>query len=84
MAKEIDIDEIIDSLTGTCESLDSILDRHNLLYENLNDEHFSEIDSRIFQCTNCGWWCEQYENHEHPESGEWICDDCFNEIDSKE
>jgi hypothetical protein len=48
------IDDIIAELCGTCQSLQNVLtdDEQNdaaILYA---------IDSELFECSECGWWCE--------------------------
>lgn len=44
--------------------------------ELLSDQPMLEaLDQLIFECSECGWWCEQGEANEGP-NGEDICDDC--------
>ena len=32
------------------------------------------VENFIFNCTQCGWWCETSDMAET--EGEWICEDC--------
>lgn len=65
------IDEIIDSLRGTCRSLIDFLEDQ----EDEDDTALLEaIDQDLFCCDQCNWWCEQSEAHEGT-SGD-VCDDC--------
>jgi len=52
-----DINDLIESLNGTCNSLDSALPE-GMEYDDLTTEDHAEIDANIFCCATCGWWCE--------------------------
>lgn len=56
------IQEKIDEITGTCEHLD---------LDDFTDEELIILDSQIFQCETCGWWCPLEE-----ETEDRICTDC--------
>lgn len=72
--------EIIEALRGSCKTLGEILNTHDR--EDLeNDMNFLDyLDQEIFNCANCGWWCEISEES-GIEDGELICNDC---VDSYE
>lgn len=61
------IDEIIEYLHGTCNSLyvavmyvtDDEYDSDDLTMEQLR-----KIDDEIFECEQCGWWFDMYEQAE--------------------
>ncbi len=63
--------QLIYDLQGTCNELNSFLERHNA--EDLIDHiSFLEyLDNHIFLCDGCGWWCELSEM-----SDEGVCSDC--------
>jgi len=66
--------EASDRLVGTC---DSALEFEDLF----DDQKFCEwLDTQIFLCTQCGWWCEMSEE-ESDDHGldEWTCRDCCND-----
>ena len=46
--------EVIDELRGTCNLSQS--DEHEELFDDL--DFCAELDSQIFSCTQCGWWCD--------------------------
>lgn len=68
--KHFDINTIIDSLRGSCQTLDESLP-DEMEFIDLTKEDFDQLDGEIFLCEDCGWWCEEYEN-----TGDNICDDC--------
>ena len=50
--------EIVAGLTGSCQSIEDCLEPG----ESFDDELLCEtIDENIFNCTCCGWWCENEE-----------------------
>lgn len=54
------LQELINDLSGTCFSLEESLERCNLT----EDEKTSEqLDQYIFQCEECGIWCDISEKH---------------------
>lgn len=67
------LDEIVQSLQGTCQSLEGVLEDG----ESEDDKELCEhIDQEIFLCPACNWWCERGEGHES-DLGEDVCDDCY-------
>lgn len=72
--KNFNIREVIEQLKGSCDDIDSALpDRMDL--EDLTNDDYIAIDTEIFQCEQCGWWCEICEQAEDSE----ICEDCKND-----
>lgn len=72
--------ELIDSLRGTCQSIDSALSKMidgPKTEADLTQEDHAAIDDQIFECESCGWWCEQGEQAEGHDD---TCSDCVSEI----
>lgn len=44
-------------------------------------ENCTELDGLVFQCAECGWWCEAGEANENPDGDGDLCDDCAPEED---
>lgn len=67
--------QLIYDLQGTCNGLESFLERHDA--EDLIDHapflHY--LDNHIFLCDVCGWWCELSEAAE--DSDTVVCTDCY-------
>jgi len=73
------LDEIIESLRGTCDSLDNQLEQRNLNADDLTMEYHYQIDEQIFNCSTCGWWCERCDlstKSEECETHELTCREC--------
>lgn len=82
---DFDIQPIVDSLLGTCNTLQSALDDHYPgmdEYDMTSSDH-DALDNQIFLCSTCNWWCEIHEAHE-TEGGENECDDCHESDDEEE
>jgi len=65
-------------LLGTCMSVTDLGGE----FEDLqNDKEFCEaLDSEVFLCEICHWWCENYEaSQEHVDQGQLICEECADE-----
>lgn len=77
MATNLQIEELADYLQGTCMSLEEGLGAKGL-GEELSVADAQYLDSLVFLCSACGWWCEASEANESP-SGEDVCDDCDEE-----
>ena len=45
---------LINTLVGTCKSLDEACDLCNIEFDDLD---FELLDSEIFLCDTCNWWC---------------------------
>lgn len=67
---DFDIEELIDSLQGTCATISEKLPEE--MEEDLTEQDHDAIDNRIFRCETCSWWCEVGE--EGDEKGN--CNDC--------
>jgi hypothetical protein len=55
---------------------------HNLTYAasaaEMSDKTFcQELDSLVFECIGCGWWCDVEELHDTDEGQK--CNDCVGE-----
>jgi len=66
--------QLIYDLQGTCEGLNSFLEREA---EDLIDylPFLEYLDGHIFLCESCGWWCEVSEMAVTEEV--CICDQCY-------
>ena len=66
--------EIVEEYQGTCNFLsqedEQFLEEHDL---------FQKLDDQIFNCVNCGWWCEIHEEVGSEFTGEMICSDCWDD-----
>ncbi len=74
-----EVQEAIDILQGTCDTLDGAIQEttgnDELGEDDLTSEQHNLIDNQIFLCTECNWWCEISEQAE--DDNEPICQDCF-------
>lgn len=76
MEKELTrIEQLIDVLQETCKSLSEGCNILGFEEEDLSTEELEYLDSTLFLCDHCGWWCEIYEDSGRGE-GELICNDC--------
>ena len=67
--------QIIDDLKGTCLGLEAHLESLGRV-ELMDTASFTaQLDDQIFECAECGWWCEQSEATAI-ETGEDLCLDC--------
>lgn len=48
--------------------------------EELSTEDCVALDRLVFECTQCGWWCDENEKNEHPATGDWLCDECYRDF----
>lgn len=74
---DFDIQTVIDSVQGTCDTI------NDHLPEGMNDmdltlEDHNSIDNQIFQCDECGWWYEQCQNAGDADDGK--CEDCVENV----
>lgn len=72
--KNFDVNELIETLQGSCDTLDAALPDGMEFIDLTKDDH-DRIDSEIFLCEQCGWWCEQSEANES--DGGDVCQDCY-------
>ena len=75
MTEQSKIEAVIDDLRGTCSSLDAVAERHDI---DPNDAGLCDaIDAQIFNCADCGWWCEMHEEvSAFAGLDEWTCSEC--------
>lgn len=77
--------EIVDHLQGTCDEIMTYID-NRIEEDDIDEEWFRKnelqimdyVDNRIFNCSQCGWWCEagDWVDQGDDYSGEEICSDC--------
>lgn len=66
-----EIDKIIESLNGTCNSLDT----EEYLANGFSEDNLTQaIDEAIVLCEQCGWWVEACEVNDDN-----VCNDCSHE-----
>lgn len=80
-AKEIE--EICESLTGTTQSLEEVVNHVTQgrveSLDAVDVKTLAEIDEKVFCCEGCGWWCSTDELHN--EDDQQLCDDCEEDND---
>lgn len=68
--------EAASQLQGTCKSIPELGEEFEAL---LNDDAFcARLDELVFECEECGWWCEISEMSQNKE---WTCEECAPEED---
>jgi hypothetical protein len=72
-------EEIAHELQGTCMSLGSVLERHEMEGAEDDLDFCHALDALVFECEKCGWWFEQSEMAQNQD--DWICEDCHDEAD---
>lgn len=80
MATNLELDKLADTLQGTCMSLEAGLEQLGL-GEELSVADAQYLDSLVFLCDGCSWWCEVGEANENPDGGGDLCDDCHEDED---
>lgn len=66
---------IVDELRGTCDSLDTVAERHGV--DPMDTALCDALDAEIFKCAECGWWYEMHEEvSAFADLDEWTCRDC--------
>ena len=80
MAKQQLIEQLIERLRGTCDSMQTHCE--DLGLNDYDDDVCAAVDQEIFCCASCGWWCGQDEEASD-EAGldEWTCRDCVEELE---
>lgn len=70
--------EAAEKLLGTCSDVYHLGEE----FEEAQDyrEFTDALDDAVFCCCACGWWFEQPAST-HPESGEWVCEECAQEAE---
>jgi formylmethanofuran dehydrogenase subunit E len=73
-----EVNELVNYIQGTVMSLDNATEQLFGVSEmDLDIESLSMIDDYVFECSNCGWWCEISEQNEI--YGDSVCDGCLDE-----
>jgi len=74
--KDALIETVIDNLRGTATgSLESECEAVGLSSD--DEEVTAAVDQQIFNCTQCGWWCEIDEKASDDHGlDEWTCRQC--------
>lgn len=67
------IQELIDTLQGTCKSLEQGCQDCGFTEDSLTSSELEDLDAEIFLCESCGWW---YERSEESERNEGDCIEC--------
>lgn len=62
--ESFDVQELIDSLQGTCQTMNDALPE-GMDDLDLTSEDHDSISNQIFNCTECGWWYESYEEDDN-------------------
>jgi len=65
------IDELAETLRGTCNSLDTELEKIGKAFEMVSSECLSSLDERVMCCEQCGWWSDSDEI-----DGDGFCAEC--------
>ena len=77
------VEKLISTLNGTSDDLCSTLERisdDKYTEDDLTQADHQRIDTEIFRCEDCGWWCEASEQHDAGNG--CVCDDCFGDTDA--
>lgn len=72
--------QIAEKLRGTCDSLQFVLEANDMVGADDDATFCAELDSLVFCCERCNWWCEQHEMADDIR-GNWICEECAEEGD---
>lgn len=69
-------DELIDCLRGTALDLGALCDERSLSQD--DDALTSAVDEAIFECCECGWWCDISEEVSAyvEDVAELLCNEC--------
>lgn len=71
------VQEIIETLQGTCDTLGGAVGEvcgDDYDENDLSQDQLGVIDNEIFECVECSWWCEISEIAD--DEDENICQDC--------
>jgi len=73
---ETQVNQITNSLRGSCEDFDRILLYFSgLTYQDLTDNDLTKIYGEVNLCDLCGWWDDASEFSTN-ENGDIVCNDC--------
>lgn len=73
-------EKVAHELQGTADSLHGVLERFDFEGYDQFDEFCDRLDSIVFECTQCGWWCDVGETG-NDVNGQWACVECGGEIE---
>ena len=69
------LEAIVERLEGQCLiDLEQAMEEEGVIHLLDDTDTLQQIDERIFQCEQCGWWCSTDELHD--DSNEKTCEDC--------
>ncbi len=69
---------VAEEVRGTADSVYQTLKAMDLPEELQDNEIFCNVlDSLVFCCESCDWWCEQWEMSELTDA--WVCTDCVSD-----
>lgn len=71
--------DIAGELQGTCDSLTAVLERHEMEGAENDFDFCNALDSVVFCCLSCDWWCDVSEMTDDPDH-DWCCDDCYPKV----
>jgi hypothetical protein len=74
----VTVEIIAEALRGTCRSLQSVLEDNDMDGADDDMNFCLALDSLVFCCEACEWWCEMSEMGER-EDDRWICEECTRE-----
>jgi hypothetical protein len=69
------VEDIAYELQGSCQSLEALLEFHEMEGAENDAAFCNALDQLVFQCEGCGWWCEISEMTDDEEN-DWNCTDC--------
>lgn len=72
--------EIIEHLKGSCDSLEQTCEDFKVDTDEFLNQYADILDDQIFNCENCGWWCETSEIALNI-NDRLICTDCCENAD---
>lgn len=73
-------EQVADELQGTANSLSEVLGLYEMEGAENDQEFCDALDTHVFECVQCSWWCEISEMTEDP-SNDWTCDECAPRLD---
>jgi hypothetical protein len=73
MVTQKQLDELIDHIQGSCIGLDAGCEDLGFSEAELTLEQRYYIDSKILECSTCGWWFEYGDWSERDDS---VCSSC--------
>ena len=78
MLSDEQVGQLAEELRGTVGTVDTAAEHlFDLSEDELTLEDCRALDDQVFLCTTCGWWCETSELCEDDDTGENVCQDCW-------